>query len=306
MLRQSALLVCLIVLALPAPAQERIANYDNSIRIEYQYSRSSKYNPDNGPAFDFGRSDTHVLVLSGVWSINDKWKIYGDLPYVQKRQEADTYGVHDWRVDFVNYTPPDQRVVDDGDYHGGFQDFTAGIQYSAIEGVRFSLSPFISYGVPTTDYPIYGVAIRGRGLNELHVGVSMQFLPYFSDWLFQAEVAYAISEKVLGVDLNYWRGFLSASYYLTPRFLPRVFIRGRNAPNAAKSSDFEPYETNYDNEWGWRHDQTLRHNFIDGGVGFDYIFNEKYAISGTYYWTLDGEDILELDHAFTFGLTRRF
>jgi hypothetical protein len=299
-----ALTTVSLLLVTAASAQERIADLNNSIRLEYQYSRASQYRTDDGTALPVGDNDTHVLVLSGVWSINEKWKVYASLPYVQKRHEAGTFGVHDWRVDFVDYTPPDLRVVDDGDYHGGFQDFTAGVQYLAFDGPAFSLSPYLSYGVPTTDYPIYGSAIRGRGLNELHLGVSMRFLPYFSDWLFEAEIAYAISEKVLGVDLNYWRTYFSASYYLTPRFLPRIFVITRNAPNANEYfEDIAPY---YDSEIGWRHDQTLHHNFINGGLGFDYIVNERYTLSATYYQTLDAQDLFELDFAFSFGLTRRF
>jgi hypothetical protein len=297
-------ILTLLALSLLVEAQERIADYDNSFRLEYQNSRASDYRFADGSSFPLGESDTHVLLLSGVWSINEKWKVYASLPYVQKRHEAGTAGVHDWRVDFVEYTPPDLRIVDDGDYHGGFQDFTAGVQYLAVDGPAFSLSPYVSYGVPTTDYPIYGSAIRGRGLNELHLGVSMQYLPYFSDWLFQAEIAYAISEKMLGVDLNYWRGHFSVGYYVTPRFLSRIFVTTRNAPNANEYfEDIYPY---YDSEIGYRHDQTLQHNFTDGGLGFDYIVNERYIISATYYTTLDAEDLIELDYAFTFGLTRRF
>ncbi|MDX1555524.1 MAG: hypothetical protein R3212_05810, partial [Xanthomonadales bacterium] len=176
-----------------AEAQERIADYDNSIRLQYEYSRSSDFVSGDGSITDLGDTDINALVLSGVYSLNERWKVYGVLPYVQNRHEAGTFGVHDWRVDFVNYTPPDLRIVDDGDYHGGFQDFTAGVQYLAVDGIRLRLSPFMSYGVPTTDYPIYGSAIRGRGLNEFHMGVSIEFTPYFSDWLFQADVAYAIS-----------------------------------------------------------------------------------------------------------------
>lgn len=304
MLLRSALTGILFALISNVAAQERIADYDNSIRLEYQYARASNYRADDGTAFPVGENDSHVLLLSGVWSINKKWKVYASLPYVQKRHEAGSSGVHDWRVDFVDYTPPDLRIVDDGDYHGGFQDFSAGVQYLALEGPAFSLSPFISYGVPTTDYPIYGSAIRGRGLNELHLGVSMEFIPYFSDWLFQADVGYAISEKVLGVDLNYWWTHLSAGYYFTPRFLAHVFVKSRNAPNADKfGEDIAPY---YDSEIGWRHDQTLQHNFIDGGLGVDYIVNDRYTISATYYQNLDAQEVFELDYAFTFGLTYRF
>jgi hypothetical protein len=134
----------------------------------------------------------------------------------------------------------------------------------------------------------------------------MEFLPYFSDWLFQADIAYAISEKVLGVDLNYWWAHFSARYYVTPRFLPRVFIKTRYAPNALTSADLEPYEENYDNENGWRHDQTLQHNFVDAGIGFDYLISDRLDIAASYYKTIDAEDILEIDYAFTFSLTRRF
>lgn len=296
-----AILIGLLLATCAATAQEHISDYDDSVRIEYQYARASTYTTST-ESVDFGQSDTHVLLLAGVWSINERWKVWGSLPYVQKRQEANTWGVHNPATDFYEYTPPDLRFVDDGHYHGGFQDFTAGVQYLALDG-PFSVSPFVSYGVPTSTYPIYGSAIRGRRLNELHLGASMEFIPYFSDWLFQADVAYAISEKVLGVDLNYWWAYLSAGYYVTPRFLPRVFVKSRHAPNALTS---EYVLENYDSEIGWRHDQAVKHNFVDAGIAFDYLISNHYDIGATVYKTIDAEDVLEIDFAFTVAITRRF
>lgn len=306
MLRRAAFCVALIALAPAAAARERIANYDNSIRAEYQYIRTGVLNVSTGPV-DIGETDTHVLLLSGTWSLNDRWELYGSIPYVQKRHSGDPAGVHDPVADFVNYTPPDLRFIDDGDYHGGFQDFYAGVQFAAIDGPFFSLSPFISYGVPVSDYPFYANAAIGKQLREIPMGVSMEFTPYFSDWHFQADVAYVISEKVLGIDLNYWLTYLSASYYVTPRFAPRVFLTSRNAPNALEwPEDFEPYEEKYDNENGWRHDQTFKHNYINAGIGFDYVVSDRYEVSATYYQTLDPEQLAEVDYAFTIALTRRF
>ena len=298
------LVIVLLALTPPLAAQERIADYDDSIRLEYNYSQTSQFTSDELGTADVGTTDTHAIVASAVWSLNEKWKIYGSVPYVQKRHEAGTFGVHDWRVDFVNYTPPDLRVVDDGDYHGGFQDFTAGIQYLAVDSPFFSLSPFVSYGVPTRDYPIYGSAIIGRGLKELHLGVAMDLTPYFSDWYFQADVAYAFSERVLGVDLDYWHWYFSASYFVTPRLAPRIFVTGRNAPNALDFvQDVAPY---YDSEIGWRHDQTLKHNFINAGIGVDYIVSDRYQLSGSYLTTIEADNVFETDFAVSFALTRRF
>ncbi len=205
-------------------------------------------------------------------------------------------------MDFVAYTPPDLRSIDDGDYHGGFQDLYVGAQYLAIDG-PLSVSPLVSYGFPVSNYPFYANAAIGRQLKELHVGASLEFTPYFSDWFFQADLAHVFSESVLGVDLDYWRMYLSAGYYVTARFAPRVFVNHRNAPNALGFPEDYP---DYDTELGYRHDQTLKHNFVDAGLGFDYLISDRYQVSATYYRTIDPEQVAEVDHAFTMGLKRLF
>jgi len=303
---RAALTSALLALVSVTEAQERIADFDDSIRLDYYYVQTGRFVSDTY-SFDAGTTDTHALQLSGVFSLNEKWKVYGSIPYVQKRLiDPIGYGTHNPNVDFYEYTPPDLRFVDDGHYHGGFQDLSVGVQYLALDG-PLKVSPFVSYGMPVSDYPIYGAAIIGTGLNALYLGVSLDFTPYFSDWNFQADISYAISEKVLGVDLNYWLMYFSASYYVTPRFAPRLFLTSRITPNALKyPEDFEPYEEKYDNENGWRHDQTIKHEFVNAGIGFDYVVSKRYGISATYYRTISAENLLEIDKAFSLGLTTRF
>ena len=289
-----------------AEAQESRADFDDRIRLDYFYVHTADFTSET-LTFDAGNTDSHAIQLSGVFSLNEKWQLFGSIAYVQKRLvDPIGYGTHNPRVDFWEYTPPDLRFIDDGDYHGGLQDVNFGVQYLALDG-PLRISPYISYGTPVSDYPIYGAAIIGSGLNALHLGASLDFTPYFSDWTFQADISYAISEKVLGVDLNYWLMYISASYYVTPRFAPRIFLTSRIAPNALSyPEDFEPYEEKYDNENGWRHDQTIKHEYINAGIGFDYIFSERHGISATYYRTIEAENLLEIDRAFNVGFTRRF
>jgi hypothetical protein len=303
---RAAVASALLVLVAVTEAQERIADFDDSVRLEYYYVQTGRFVSDTY-SFDAGTTDTHAVQLSGVFSLNEKWKVYGSIPYVQKRLiDPIGYGTHNPNVDFYEYTPPDLRFVDDGHYHGGFQDLSVGVQYLALDG-PLKVSPFVSYGMPVSDYPIYGAAIIGTGLNALYLGVSLDFTPYFSDWNFQADISYAISEKVLGVDLNHWLMYFATSYYVTPRFAPRLFLTSRITPNALNyPEDFEPYEEKYDNENGWRHDQTIKHEYINAGIGFDYIVSERYGISATYYRTISAENLLEIDKAFSLGLTGRF
>jgi hypothetical protein len=302
--------ICIVLLGLStlATAQERIADSDNSVRVEYQFIHTGALDTGIGP-LDIGETDAHVILLSGVYSLNDRWKVYGTIPYVQKRHQGP--GVHDPVFDFYEYQPPDLRLIDDGDYHGGFQDIHAGVQYLAIDG-PLSVSPFISYGVPVSNYPFYGNAAIGKQLWEIPVGVSMEFVPYFSDWYFQADVAYVFSEKAQDVDLDYWLFYLAAGYYVTPRFVPRVFLTRRNAPDALRFPEdftddytFSQFE-DFDNEFWYQHDRTLRHNYVNLGIGFDYLVSDRYSVSATYFQTIDPEDVVEIEYAVTLALTRRF
>lgn len=300
-------LACFLLSVMPVTAaQERPADFDDSIRLDYFYVHTADFKSD-AYSFDAGTTDSHAVRLSGSVSLDEKWTVFGGFNYVQKRLvDPIGYGTHNPRVDFWEFTPPDLRFIDDGDYHGGLQDLSIGVRYIALDG-PLSISPYASFGTPISDYPIYGSAIIGSGLNVLQLGASLDYTPYFSDWIFQADVSYAISEKVVGVNLNHWLMYMSASYYVTPRFAPRIFLASRMSPNGLSyPEDFEPYEENYDNENGWRHDQTLKHEYVNAGIGFDYNIDERYGIAASYYRTIDAENLLEVDKAFNLGLTRRF
>lgn len=298
MLHRSLLAFALLAVLPAASAQELVGDLKHSLRLEYQYSSAGALDTPDGP-FDLGQTDTHVFLLSGVYSLGERWKIFASIPYVRKRHRG--AAAHDFS-EFVTYTPPDLRVVDDGQYHGGFQDVYVGAQYLAVDG-PLSIAPYVSFGAPVSDYPIYGNAIIGKHLWEIPVGASIQFTPYFSDWTFGADISYVFSEKVLGVDLDYWLLHASASYYITRRFAPRVFLSQRIAPNAL-GLDF--FGDDYDNEAGFNHDRTLKHGYLNAGIGFDYVVSDRYSISATYYETIEQDVVANLDSAFTFALTRRF
>ena len=283
-----------------AVADEPDTNYDNSIRIEYQYIHTGDYQSSVG-ALDLGETDAHVLLLSGRYSLNDRWSVFGSVPFVQKRHKGSA--PHDPNLDFDQFTPPDLRVVDDGTYHGGLQDFYGGVQYLALDG-PLSISPYVSYGVPLTNYPIYGSAAIGKNIWQVPVGAFFQYIPYFSDWGFQADIAYVFSEKVLDVNLDYWLMYLSASYYVTPRFAPKIYISNRTTPHGLRYP--EDFLDGYDNANFYYHDVTIRHDYLNAGIGFDYVASDRYVVSATLYKTLDAKDMAEVKYAFTIGLTRNF
>lgn len=291
---------------------------DASLRLEYQYIGTGDF-PFEDEVADYWTTDSHVLMLSGDYALSDRWTIYAALPYVQKRfvAEADVPGFspgdpHNPNTDFVNFQPPDLRFIDDGDYHGGFQDLTVGMRYVAVDGPAWTVSPYVGYGVPTDDYPFYAKAAIGANLWNIPVGVDITFIPYFSDWYFRGNVAYVFSEQPLDVNVDYWLGYLSAGYWFQPGFSVNVFastkyIRGglvlpwdfTDDPTYGQPEDF-------DNDRWYQHDRLLRHRMLNLGIGFDYFLNERYQLSGTYYETTWADQTNEVDSAFSIALTRYF
>ena len=290
---------------------------DATLRVEYQYIRNGAFQGDGFTA-DYWTTDTHVALLSGDYALSDRWTVYAALPYVQKRFNADPndpYGgdPHNpndpWWIDFV---PPDKRFVDDGDFHGGLQDLSVGLSYLALDG-PLTVSPYIAYGFPADNYPFYAKAAIGTNLWNLPVGVSLSYVPYFSDWFFNGDLAYVFSEKPLGVNVDYWLGFLSAGYWFKPRFSVSVFLSAKYIRNGYLLAGTYFGKLGYVNypqdfatrEW-WHHDRLLRHRFANAGIAFDYFLNDEYKLSGSYFAGVWAEQSNEVDRAFTLALTRYF
>lgn len=291
----------LLALTSVAMAEEEVSDFSFSLQVEYQYIHTGAFDTDAGP-FDIGETDAHILLLSGDFSVGERWRVFASIPYVQKRHQG--AGQHDF-TEFLNYTPLDLRMVDDGDYHGGLQDFYLGVEYRAIDGA-FSVSPHVAYGVPVSNYPVYGSAVIGKHLREIPVGVAIGISPYFSDWYIQADISYVFSEDLLGVNLDYWLTYLSAGYYLTPRFAPRVFVSKRYSPDGLAYPEDFPTDADWDTEKGFRHDQMFKHGYVNGGIGFDYVVSDRYQVSATWYRTINPDNIAEVDNAFTLAVRRQF
>lgn len=301
----------LLTMSFPQVYADDYPDPDASLRFEYQYIRTGDFF-DNSPYFasggDVGNTDSHALIISGDVALNNRWTLFASLPYIQKRHKGTA--PHDF-TEFNTFDPPDRRLVDDGSFHGGLQDLSLGIRFLAKDG-PLRISPFVSYGVPTDDYPFYGKAIIGTNLRQIPVGVQLGYQPYFSDWYFSGNVAYVFSEKPIGVNVDHWLAFASAGYYFTPGLFGSVFVSHKDTPNGLKLPEDFTDDPNYgdlsflDSKQWWQHDRVLAHSFTNLGVGIDYILNKRYQISGQVFTGIHAEQTNEVDYAFTIAVTRVF
>lgn len=304
-----------LVTAIPVHGQEQQRG-DASLRLEYQFIRTGTFY-SGSEEFDYWTTDTQVALISGDYALNDRWSVFATLPYVRKRFNSEV----SWGGDphnpndayWVDFVPPDKRFWDDGDYHGAFQDFSIGVSYSVQKG-PWTLSPFISYGIPATDYPFFAKAAIGKNLWTVPIGMSFSFVPYFSDWHFDGNVAYVFSEKPLGYDVDYWLAHLSAGYWFRANLSVNAFLSLKYGNGISIfSPDFlveggDPF--NYPDDWAtrewWHHDRLIGNENVNLGLGVDYFFSPEWKVSGSGYQSIETDESGEVDFAFTLAFTRFF
>jgi len=305
----------------PGQAQSQSAG-DASLRIEYQYIGTGGY-PTDELFFAGWTTDSHVLLLSGDYALNERWTIYAALPYVRKRfvpDPGDPFGGDPHNPNdpyWIDFVPQDKRFWDDGEYHGDLQDLSLGIRYQAVDGPAWTVSPYIGYAVPASDYPYFAKAAIGPNLWSIPVGVDVGFVPYFSDWHFRGNLAYVFSEEPLGVNVDYWLAFVSVGYWFRPNFSVDVFLSSKYVRNGlvipwgfTDATDLETalgaYPDAYDTELWYHHDRLIRHRILNLGISFDYFLSQKYQISGSYFETIWADQTNEVDKAFSIAITRYF
>lgn len=275
---------------------------DGSLRIEYQYIETGPFDSSIGD-IDIGSTEAHVFMLAGDYALTDRWTVSASLPYIKKRHEGAQ--PHNPTVDLTEFPEADQSLIDDGNFHSDWQDLYLAVSYLAYQGDRWAIWPFVSYGLPTNDYPFYAHAAVGRNIWHVPVGAAFSFTPYFSDFTFSGDAAYVFTEKSLGVDTSHWLINLDLAYYLTPAFAPNIFV---SIKHGTKGLDFpDDFNVNALNDEAWYyHDRTIQHNFINGGIGFDWVLNDQYSLYGSALTMLRPDQVNIVEFGLSIGLTRLF
>jgi hypothetical protein len=149
-----------------------------------------------------GDSYGNMLNLSFDYGLANRVAIGGSVAYAVTRYDG---------LAWFNFD------LDDGDWHGTFQDVGFEVRAMALQR-PLVITPLIGMGGPLDNYPTSGHAAAGRGLNEFRVGAylgwQMSFLP--SAYLHGSYV-YGIAEEVNDVRLKRGVLGLEAGYFLPQR-----------------------------------------------------------------------------------------
>jgi len=267
---------------------------------------SKHYLGVTGPGeIDAGHVRAQGFALQAGYGVTDRLALSVGIPFMDNRYYCTSETAPG------ACSPHPFSNIDDGTYHGTFQDFRIGADYQLLSG-PFSLAPFTAAIIPSHSYVQFAHAAPGRDLHQYLVGFSAAAS---LDRLFPGTYAvgsydYAFVEQVLGINLNRSDFSIELGYLITP-LTPGLAIRFLGTGyythgGLAFQSPFDLLEMPNGGALFLHHDQIGKQRSVQLGGGLSYQLTGSTAVYASYLRSVYGRDILKADHGISFGVTWSF
>jgi hypothetical protein len=237
---------------------------------------------------------TRLIDVDFSYSLNDRWTLSAGLPAISRKALAPSH-------DPLKVVPPhpESRFLDDGRFHTYLQDLRLGASYLAIRE-PFIVEPYIELSFPVSDYPFFAVSTPGQHLRKTEIGTTLAYRPPFLQWFFSWRMGYAYLPSTLGVNVDTTRIDAEAVRFVGPRVSAKVFFSSKHGTGleATQVSPASPF-------W-YYHDQMLRHNYMNAGVGADWAVNERNVVGFDWIQMVNAQDVFKLRKAINITVSRPF
>lgn len=268
------------------------------LTIGFQASHSDGNVDADGKASPGAKTDTRTLLLSLDHRFADHWSLQVSLPYVLKRS-VDDPGLHNTRFLTV---PRESQFIDDGDYHGAWQDWQVGVTYhGAWKGL--DVRPHAVLTWPSHEYVFFASAGPGRYLRRLRLGADVSRRFGSSNLHWSAGYSYELVEKVLGYNLNKNHYRLSARWDVSPTWSLAAFGTARYS-NGIERKDLAGQVPR--TELWFQHDRLTTQNYVLAGVGATWRFRERWALSASTAVPVRAESMHRVQNTWDLQVSRSF
>jgi hypothetical protein len=259
----------------------------------------------NGPAgANSGNVRFYSIQLNAAYFVANHWDIHVGIPYITS-QYTGQFG-HPQLPCPPNCAPTE---IDNGRYHGYWQDWDAGIRYHAdING--YEIAPSLDVYIPSNNYPFYGSASIGERTRRVGLGFELSHQIAFSNVFYVGHYQYVLNQHVLGINNNYNTFGLDLGYFLTQHLSVRA-ISDVKLGNGYDDMQIIPYApgpgapTNGANPIWELHDKFRLQEHADIGATCDYVFGLN-MLSFTAARSVWGNSDTRLTYAVAVMLTRSF
>ncbi len=258
-----------------------------SVNVVFQNVDHTSHILDDGSQLDGFDSVSRGVLVEVDYAVTNRFSFNIGVPYIGARYLGP-------EPSFFGLPIDDCRC-----WNTGFQDLSVTARYNVFNK-GFALTPSVSYGYPTNDYPFFGEAAIGRNLNEFRLAVDLGYRvdPISPRFSIAGRYSYAFVEQVLDISNDRSNASLSFDYLFTRKFTGSVQFYWQRSHGGLKSSEFETEE-----EWV-QFDRLLKDNSFHIGASFGYRFPRLDAFV-SYVEFVSGTDT-HLGRAVTAGISIPF
>jgi len=240
---------------------------------------------------DFGTAYSQVVSADADVGVTDRLALTGRITFVSSKYV-------DGGVDLLGPSNAESSL-DDGTWHGDFQDGSIGARYLALDDGTWVLTPFISYGIPITNYGTIGHSAIGRRLKELQLGLHWGRILSSSGAPFgylQGTASHAFIEDVGDISLSRTNLQLGFGYFVKSVTLNAWTLYQNSHGGLDWSRDLSAHNDHLEETFD-DHDRAAAEDFWRVGLGVSLPVSlgvDLHAGIGTTLWGVNTHEALTL------------
>jgi hypothetical protein len=282
------------VLAVFAPEAEAQAwtpdKGEGAVTVLYQHMLVNEHLQADGSRVDRGHIGANNLIFDFTYGITERVAVTVGMPYFRTRYSGNA---------------PHPTAQDNGEVHGGIQDFRFKLRYNAWNG-PITVTPFVAANVPSHGYEYFAHSAMGTRVRELEVGayVGRILAPRLRNTFVQARYSYSFAERIAGIHHDRSSLDFEIGHFITPSIRVFALTAGQKTHGGVDVPDI-----------GWRgmppelarhHDRIARIDMLDAGAGIQVTVNRSLEVFGSFVRTLGGRNSHALSRAVTIGASWSF
>ena len=282
--------------AIPACAQPWVPPPgEGTVSLTYQnyYVKGHYVGVKGVPTTDTGATHSKSLVAEVDWGLPKAIGLTIGLPYIASKYTGPP-------VYFVGGIETHPGPLDDGSYHGAFQDLHVEVR-RMIEFERVAIAPLAGITVPTHEYETQGEAVPGRHRTDFQIGATAG--TDLSSWIpstyVHARYALAAAEVIDGLSSVRSNIDVEVGSDVTRRLGLRGLVDWQIRHKGPTNAELVAHD------WA-THDRFVVSNYTNLGAGLTIRVRQSTELSGTWVSTVTGNRGAHMGHLLAVTLTREF